>query len=108
MESYELAEKNILTEIPSKYPKTFELLVLFKFIITSIFGVFSTKIIKDEAYTTITVIWVLDAIISTIMVWIAIGNHTTYPIINNYVGIGVINSVCILIHLMIGNTETGK
>lgn len=104
MEEYKLAEKQVLTELPKKYPKLFEIFIIIKMFLSACF---STEIVDDSVYYTMVSMWGFEFAISIVVLIVTFTNKSH----SVWVAIGIvfiIQIIATLIHLVIGNTKTYK
>ena len=106
---YKLAEKVVLKELPSKYPVTFECLVITKAFLTALvsaimglFACFKTETDKEYMYITLVMVWIIATFINFIVMWSA----SYYDVIHKGLWIaGVIYFGCFVTHMLMGHMK---
>ena len=102
MESYKVAEEQILTELPTKYPQLFELFILIKTLLNVSFG---TKFSSGDAYATMFVVWIISGIISAIALMVGVFNPDKFSLSSVIMGVVVLEAVVFLIHMVMGRVD---
>jgi hypothetical protein len=106
MEQYELAEKQILTELPQKYPKTFEIFIIFKMFLTTIFGaIFNLEITDDGVYYGMIWMWIVEFAASIMILTVTFSNTPKYSIWTAVGIVCIMQFIAFLIHIAVGHTR---
>ena len=101
MESYKVAEEQILTELPTKYPQLFELFVLIKTLLNISFG---TKF-DGDSWCVMFAAWIIGGAISVISIMVCMFNDQ-YDITLAYMGVPLIMFVLFVIHMVMGRAKS--
>lgn len=107
MEQYELAEKQVLTELPTKYPMMFEVFIIVKLFLTTIFdAIFNLEITDDSVYYGIIWIWIVEFAVCLIVMIVTFCNvDRGYSMSTAYTITAIAQVVTFIIHTAIGHTR---
>lgn len=106
MEEYELLENKILTEFPNRYPKLFEIFIIFKlFLITILGNIFSNCIEDDYVYYGMIWLWVVNWIASLTILATTFVHNQEYSMTTAFYIVFILQFVCFVIHTIVGHTK---
>jgi len=103
MEQYELAEKQVITELPQRYPQLFEIFIIVKLFITTIFN---SEITDEKVYYGIIWMWINEFVVSICVLITTFYNvKHGYSISTAFLIVGGFQVIAFIIHAVVGHTK---